>query len=157
MNRVLSHLTMVTKTVNLSYSDTSQNVTVHMTHDTVFKTGVRNMFGFHADGVTSPGEGCKTMERDSTSVIDMAQGFYSLFVYTNVVESRVFGECVVMFLRIVPIKGKHGDVVSKSFDNIQYIPVLHKEFATIEIDIRDDTGRRVLFESGRVTVTLHFR
>ena len=53
--------------------------------------------------------------------------------------------------------GLSVDVVSKSFDNVQYIPVLHKEFTTIEIDIRDDAGRRVPFERGRVTVTLHFR
>ena len=72
-------------------------------------------------------------------------------------ESRVVGHSVVPLLRIVPIEGKHGDVVSKSFDNVQYIPVLHKEFTTIEIDIRDDAGRRVPFERGRVTVTLHFR
>ena len=72
-------------------------------------------------------------------------------------ESRVVGHSVVPLLRIVPIEGKHGDVVSKSFDNVQYIPVLHKEFTTIEIDIRDDAGCRVPFEPGRVTVTLHFR
>ena len=95
--------------------------------------------------------------REGDSVVDMAQGFYSLYVYTNVVESRVVGHSVVPLLRIVPIEGKHGDAVSKSFDNVQYILVLHKEFTTIEIDIRDDAGRRVPFERGRVTVTLHFR
>ena len=42
----------------------------------------------------------------------------------------------------------------KSFDNVQYIPVLYKEFTTIEIDIRDDARRSVPFERGRVTVTL---
>ena len=130
----------------LSYSDISQKATVRMTPDTVFKTGVINMLGFHADGVTSASGGYKTMERDSTSVIDMAQGFYSLYIYTNVVESRVVGDSVVPLLRIVPIEGKHGEVVSKSFDIVQYIPVSNKEFTTIEIDIR-----------GRVTVTLHFR
>ena len=45
-------------------------------------------------------------------------------------------------LRIVPLEGKHGDVVSKNFDNVQYITVLHREFTTIEIDIRDDAGRK---------------
>ena len=79
----------MTKTVKLSYSDVSQKVTVRMTHDTVFKTGVINMLRCPADGVTSPNGGYKTMQRDSTSVIDMAQGFYSLYIYTNVVESRV--------------------------------------------------------------------
>ena len=115
------------------------------------------MLGFHADAVKSPSGGYKTMQRDSTSVIEIRQGFYSLYVYTIVTESRVVGDSVVLLLRIVLLEGKQGDVVSKSFDNIQYIPVLHKEFTTIEIDIRHDAGRRVPFERGRVTVTLFFR
>ena len=91
------------------------------------------------------------MQHDSTPVIDMAQAFYSLYVYTNVVDSRVVGDSVAPLLRTVPLEGKHGDVVSKSFDNV------HKEFTTIGIDIRDDTGRRVPFERYTVTVTLNFR
>ena len=67
------------------------------------------------------------------------------------------GDSVVPLPRAVPLEGKHGDAVSKSFDNVLYITALHKEFTTIEIDIRDDAGRRVPFERGRVTVTLHFR
>ena len=59
--------------------------------------------------------------------------------------------------RIVPIEGKHGDVLSKSFHNVRYIPVLHKEFTTIEIYIRDEAGWHVPFGRGRVTATLHFR
>ncbi len=64
--------------------------------------------------------------KKAESVVDMAQGFYSLYVYTDVVEPRVVGDTVVPLLRVVPIEGKHGDVVSKSFDNVQYVPVLHK-------------------------------
>ena len=57
----------------------------------------------------------------------------------------------------MPLAGNQGDVESKSFDNVQYIPVWYKEFTPIEIYIRDDAGRRVPFERGRVTVTLHPR
>ena len=108
-----------------------------------------NILGFNNSFVTTA--------READSVVDMAQGFYALYVYTNVVESRVVGDSVVPLLRIVPLEGKHGDVVSKNFDNVQYITVLHREFTTIEIDIRDDAGRHVPFERSRVTVTLHFR
>ena len=31
---------------------------------------------------------------------------------------------------------------------LQYVPVSKKEFNTVEIDIRDDTGRPVPFEFG---------
>ena len=124
MNRVLSHRIMVTKTVKLSYSDISQKVTVRMTPDTVFITGVIHMLGFHADGMTSPSGGYTTMERNSTSVIDMAQGFYSLYVYTKVVESRVVGHSVVPLLRIVPIEGKNSIVSSGMQYNFEGSPEL---------------------------------
>ena len=90
-------------------------------------------------------------------MIDLTQGFYALYVYTSIVEPRVVGSSVLPLLRIVPIEGKHGDLVSKSFDNVQYVAVSHKEFTTIEVDIRDDTGRPVPFERGRTTVTFHVR
>ena len=80
-----------------------------------------------------------------------------LYVYTSSVEPRVDGDSVVPLLRIVPIEGKHGDLVSKSFDNVQYVSVLHKEFTTVEVDIRNDAGRSVPFERGGTTVTCHFR
>ena len=67
------------------------------------------------------------------------------------------GHSVELLLRIVPLAGKHADMVSKRFDNMQYIPVLYKEFAPSEIDIRDDPGRRGPFERGIVTITLYYR
>ena len=48
-------------------------------------------------------------------------------------------------------------MVTASFDHVQYIPVLSREFGTIETEIRYDTGRLVPFERGKVTVTMHFR
>ena len=35
--------------------------------------------------------------------------------------------------------------------------VLSREFGSVETEIRDDTGRPVPFERGKVTATLHFR
>ena len=42
-----------------------------------------------------------TFMKEGDSVVDMKQRFESLYVYTNVVESRTA-------LRIVPIQGEHG-------------------------------------------------
>ena len=73
------------------------------------------------------------------------------------VEPRVIGNKIVPLLRIVPIMGRRGEMVTTRFDHVQYIPVMSREFGTIETEIRDDTGRPVPFERGKVTVTLHFR
>ena len=72
-------------------------------------------------------------------------------------ESRVVCGSAVRLLRIVPIQGELGHTISGHFNHVQYFPLLRKEFGTIEIDTRDDTGHDVPFEHGMVTVTLHFR
>ena len=59
--------------------------------------------------------------------------------------------------RIVPVEGKDGQRVSKSFVRPQYVPVSRKQFETIEVNIKRDTGEPVPFEFGRVLITLHFR
>ena len=91
------------------------------------------------------------------SIVDLRRGFESLYVYSGIVEPRIVGDKIAPLLRIVPITGRHGEMVTASFDHVQYIPVLSREFGTIETEIRDDAGRLVPFERGKVTVTMHFR
>ena len=113
--------------------------------------------------VTLPPEKPKTtgspysFRQEATTVVNMNQGFDTIYVYTDVVESRIVGDSLVPLFRCLPVRGGHGTTVSDRFTNVHYVPLLRKEFGTIEVDIRDDTGRRVPFEYGRVTVTLHFR
>ena len=63
----------------------------------------------------------------------------------------------VKLLRTVPIGGKMGDVVTRTYNNMQYIPVQRKSFENIEILLRSDTGLPMPFERRKVLVTLHFR
>ena len=62
-----------------------------------------------------------------------------------------------LLLRIVPIEGHGGQMITKTYQHIYYLPLLQKHFSTIEIDIKKDTGERVPFELGKLVVTLHFR
>ena len=110
------------------------------------------ILGFRDNPLIGPNDGTDIV-READSVVDMSRGFESLYVYTNVVEPRVVGDSLVPLLRIVPLSGMQGDTVSKTFQKTQYVPVLCKEFGTIEID----TSRSVPFERGKVVVTLHFR
>ena len=81
----------------------------------------------------------------------------TIYVYTDVVESRKVGDSVGPLLRALPVSRSLGETVSDRFTNINYVPLLNSNFKSIEVDIKDDTGRCVPFEYGRVTVTLHFR
>ena len=93
----------------------------------------------------------------ASSIVDLRRGFESLYVYSSIVEPRIVGDKIAPLLRIVPITRRHGEMVTTRFDHVQYIPVLSREFGSVETEIRDDTGQPVPFERGKVTVTLHFR
>ena len=145
--------------VKLSYSNISQKATVHLSPNTklTMTEDMGHMLGFPSAVLSSPTRTYSFKPFELRSVVDLNQGLESLYVYSSVVEPRIVGNSVVPLLRIVPITGKQGQVVSTHFDNVHYLPLLGKEFGNVEIDIRDDTGRPVPFERGKVTVTLHFR
>ena len=102
-------------------------------------------------------DGWYTYRKDAENVMHMDQGFDTIYVYTDVVESLIVGDSLDPLLRALSVRGSHGATVSDRFTNIHYVPVLYSHFHSIEMDIRNDTGRRVPFEYDRLTVTLHFR
>ena len=93
----------------------------------------------------------------SSAVADLRQGFYSLYVYCDLAETRMVGDSMVPLLRVVNVAGDDGDMVCRTFDNVQYVAVQNKTFQEVEIDIRNDVGEPVPFERAKVVVTLHFR
>ena len=157
----------------MSYSSVTQKMTLHMTANTLFTipyhSATASMLGFRRpvaskrEAVTS--SSVSDIDSDSSypfhveadDVVNLTQGFDTLYVYTDIVESRIVGDTLAPLLRALPISGRHGDRVSARFTNVHYVPLLCSNFNSIEVDIRDDMGRRVPFEYGRVTVTLHFR
>lgn len=90
-------------------------------------------------------------------VADINAGFSSMFVYCNLVSDQIVGDKQVPLLRAVPVEGKYGDTITKTYPNPIYRPIGTKNFETVEIDISDDSGRRVPFEYGRCICTLHLR
>ena len=119
-----------------------------------------DILGFGAwsgNSTTSLTSSARSMFVRASSVVDLRRGFESLYVYSSIVEPRIVGDKIAPLLRIVPITGRQGEMVTTRFDHVQYIPVLSREFGSVETEIRDDTGRPVPFERGKVTVTLHFR
>ena len=99
------------------------------------------------------------LDKTTTSkyVADVNAGLYSLYVYYDIAETQLVGDSEVQLLRIVPVEGKHGDMVTKAFQNLQYVPIVKKQFSTVEMNIKTDTGKDVPFESGKLITTLHFR
>ena len=117
-----------------------------------------DILGFGSGGSNSSlASAARSMFVRAHSIVDLRRGFESLYVYSSIVEPRIVGDKIAPLLRIVPISGRHGEMVTALFDHVQSIPLLSREFGSVETEIRDDTGRPVPFERGKVTVTLHFR
>ena len=146
--------------VRFYYEPVTQKVVAHMKGDTKVELygDLPDILGFRrGDAVTVLTSSARSRVVRGYSIVDLRRGFESLYVYSGIVEPRIVGDKIAPLLRIMPITGRHGEMVMASFDHVQYIPVLSREFGTIETEIRDDTGRLVPFERGKVTVTMHFR
>ena len=90
--------------------------------------------------------------------IDISANINSIYVYGDIVESSVVGDSFSKLLRVVSVPNtEFGGTEQRIYGNPSYFPVEKKEFQTIEIDIKDDTGSTLKFESGRVVVVLHFK
>ena len=84
----------------------------------------------------------------------------NLLVYADICKPYITGDVYTRLLRNVAIDQtfkNYGGIASKSFPQPIYIPLICPTFETIEIDLRSPTGRRVPFDYGTLTVTLHFR
>ena len=85
------------------------------------------------------------------------RGFNSRYVYCDAAEAIPVGDIKAPRLRVVDAAGYFGDLIHRLYTTSHYVPVSRKEFNTVKIDIRDDTGRPVTFVFGKVIATLHFR
>lgn len=83
-----------------------------------------------------------------------------IFIYSDIVSPQIVGDTVAPLLRMVNTgqeKFKYGDEASIILHSPQYLPVAKRQFDTIEIDLRENSGRPVPFMFGTSAVVLHFR
>ena len=140
MKELVDNEKRFTDDVRFSYDTLSRKVTVHLQNSAeLFLGDIGYVLGF------SPTE------------VDLDHGFHDLYVYCDIILPQYVGDAFVHLTRIVPVEGKDGKRVSKSFVRPQYVPVSRKQFESIEVNIKRDTGETVTFEFGRVLLTLHFR
>lgn len=83
-----------------------------------------------------------------------------LFIYCDIIEPQIVGDVMTSLIRIIPLdptKYIYGAYKMHTFSPPHYLPVLKREFDTIEIDIRTDTGKKIPFQFGTSCVKLHFK
>jgi hypothetical protein len=93
----------------------------------------------------------------SARPIDIRRGSHGLFVYTDIVSHSMVGDSSVPLLRIVPLDGLGGEMVTRTYDKMHYVPISRSNIDTIEMNISDEFGRIINFKGGRTVAKLHFR
>ena len=137
--------------LQLSFDTLNRKVTLQLQNKVeVYFSDIGQTLGFSPNKVISR---TSTAER----AVDLEHSFHDLYVYCDMIQSQYVGDALVPLLRIVPVEGKDGERISKSFIRPQYLPVSRKQFESMEVNIKRDTGESVPFEFGRVLLTLHFR
>ena len=137
--------------VKFAYEPVTQKFVAHVKSETkvTLYGDLPDILGFGSGGSnTSLASAARSMFLRAHSIVDLRRGFESLYVYSSIVEPRIVGDKIAPLLRIVPISGRHGEMVTARFDHVQYIPLMSREFGNVETEIRDDTGRPVPFERG---------
>ena len=83
-----------------------------------------------------------------------------MYVYCDLVAPQLIGDTTAPLLKIVNMdisKYSYGSVNSVMYTSPHYVPVSKSTFETIEIHLRDHTGKKLPFTFGTSCVKLHFR
>lgn len=89
---------------------------------------------------------------------ELRGGIDCMFVYApNLVEPTIIGNTLAPLLRIVKVKGKQGQMVEETLLNPEYRRVIDKQISEISVEIRDNSGRLIPFQSGDLIAILNFR
>ena len=93
-------------------------------------------------------------------IIDLIHRLCGLNNYLFIKNNNLLkvGDALVPLLRTVSASGgKEGMMVTRTFNNIQYVKLHRKQFNTVNVLITDDTGRVVPFQRGKTVLTVHLR
>lgn len=88
---------------------------------------------------------------------DINGGFYSLYIYTDIIQYQSVGDAYAPLLRCVHIDGENNKIVSVRYDKAHYVPVNKSTITDITIEVKDDQNQNVRFTYGKVSAKLHFR
>lgn len=149
----LNHvLTPLGARIDLSKSMNVPVLTIPKEKSFTFSEPLSSMLGLGYETVH-----CTHPQKWGEFPMNLTRGIDAVYVYTDIVQSKLVGDSNVPLLAVVPLKGEYGDMVFQDYINPTYAPLSKHVFSTIEIYIADSSGKQIAFSSGKLTVLLHFR
>lgn len=139
-------------------NDVSHKVTIkinqHMNHTCLIKKPLGLMLGLAPEHMERHLECNENVT--GVDIVDLSRDVHSMYIYCDLVKDQIVGDTVAPLLREVPLLRDENTPESKNvvFNHIYFHPVAKHSANVLLIDIRDDTGRPVPFERGRLVVTL---
>jgi hypothetical protein len=97
------------------------------------------------------------------NIIDIFGQVHILYIYSDIVSPITVGGKKVPLLQMITLNNPNnidkniGYLNRVTFENPMWVPVSRRIFDTISLDLRDDVGNLIQFESGKVVATLEFR
>jgi hypothetical protein len=90
--------------------------------------------------------------------VDIHRGFYTFYVYSDIVSAQFVGDTLAPLLRTVEVDHTEiGGMVCRNYNSPHYVPVKLSDVETVRVDLRLDSGVLLPFESGQVICKVHFR
>ena len=127
MNKVLAR--DVNNNIKLTYNALTGKVTAQLKngYQLVLTGRLSIIFGFGGKELVLK----KTTQ--SPYVTDLSP-MLTICVYCDIVEPQVIEDTNAQLLKTIPVECQFGDVIAKTFANIQYVPIQTRSFENIEID-----------------------
>ena len=117
------------------------------------KGDVARLLGFKNGTVI---EKRKSLTSDFAAV--KSGGVHQMYVYTDCIHPQPHPDGNVNLLRTIALEEEpEKNFISKRFQKIFYYPLKLRTITTISFDLYDDTGKHVVFDSGKVLIVLDFR
>lgn len=83
---------------------------------------------------------------------------FNLILYSDIASTTQLGDADAGYIYMIPVKGKEGDYVTITIDNLVYKKVNKQIVPSIHLKLADVNGERIKFNdgSGEFTALLHF-
>ena len=153
---ILSQLTRHEKnnprTVSYVYHPITQKVYIALKKDTFLDFNMSDVALCFDFKTMVKLEGSNTYASQNTASLNH---YPNCNIYKDVVQNQLVGDVKAPLLRVVPLQD--GRFTCVSYERPAFLPICRKNISVVEVNIRDQTGELLSFESGTSTVTLLFK